>query len=164
MRLQRWQQAHAHGPEAFKVIEQHNAAQAGSARDDLCVDGEAGGQAPKGPSFIPCYLRRQTSKMRKLNDAGAAALVVAHEARPQRADHAEVARFAQRLLVIGFHVPDARDAHKAGGTGAATRTRVVGKHLGDVNDGQSGRGQGRVAVVVIALGQNSLGVRGGGCR
>jgi hypothetical protein len=47
----------------------------------------------------------------ELNDACAAALFVAHKARTQGADHAEVARLAQRFLVVGFDVAYARDAN-----------------------------------------------------
>jgi hypothetical protein len=109
----------AHTPEPFKVVEEHNATQAGSAGDYLGVHRDAGGMAPQTARFVTGHLGGQAGQMGELDDAGAAALLVADETRTQRADHAEVARLAQRLLVVCLHVSYAGDAQEAGGVGAA---------------------------------------------
>lgn len=117
---------------------------------------KAGGQAPQRASLVPDYLRGESREVGELNDAGAAALFVTDETCSQRADHAKVARFAQRFFVVCFHISNAGNAHETCGAGAACGTRVVGKHLADVNDNIGGGCCGRCGVVVVAFIKDGL--------
>jgi hypothetical protein len=138
------------------VIEEHDATQAGAAGDYLGVHGDAGGQAPQTARFVTGHLGGKAGQMGELDDAGAAALLVADETRTQRAHHAEVARLAQRLLIVRLHVPYARDAHEASGVGAAAQARVIRQHLADVDDDVGGTGGQRRDVIVVALVEDGL--------
>ena len=127
-------------PEPFEVIKEHDTSQAGSTCNYLGVYRNAGGQPPQRARLVPCHVGRHACEVRELNDAGAASLLVADVSRSKRAHHAEIACFTQRFLVVCFDVPDARDAHKAGGAGAAAQTRVIRQHFADVDDNIRGAG------------------------
>lgn len=145
-----------YGPEAFKVIEKHNASQTCSTGDDLCMYGQARGRTPQRAGLVPGDLSRQAGKMRELDDARAAALFGADKTCPQRTDHTKVARFSQRFFVIRLHITDARDAHNACSPRASRHTRVICKHLADVYDYAGGAGRQWCIIVVITFGEDGL--------